>query len=112
MAGSAADGVVVVSHYSNHDTNPEMAGFVKRYSVRFNAEDQNAASGYDAMSILAQAIEKSRSFNPIVVSATLKAHKQWRGLAGLYDFAHYGDVVGHKLYIEEVKNGKFAPVDD
>ncbi|MBI5815641.1 MAG: ABC transporter substrate-binding protein [Nitrospinae bacterium] len=113
IAGKAAEGVVSASHFSMSDPIPEMAAFVAKYRARFKEEpEQNSARSYEAVSLLAQSLEKSKSFNPVVVASTFKVYKQWRGLTGLYDFTRYGDVTGHKLYLETVKNGKFELLID
>jgi branched-chain amino acid transport system substrate-binding protein len=67
-----------------------------------------AAQGYDAVRLLAWAIENSRSTVPLDIASTLKYMKKWNGVLGSYSFASNGDVKDKEIHIKVLSyNGKF-----
>jgi branched-chain amino acid transport system substrate-binding protein len=81
-----------------------------------NKDAQNFSSnyviyqGYEAAHILADAIEKTGSSEPILVASVLKYNYK-NGYAG-YIFDVNGLVINKNIYVKEFKNGKFLSVDN
>jgi ABC-type branched-subunit amino acid transport system substrate-binding protein len=70
-----------------------------------------AALGYDAVRLLAWAIENSRSTVPLDIASTLKYMKKWEGVLGSYSFASNGDVKDKEIHIKVLSyNGQFKKV--
>lgn len=112
IAGRSANGTIVVTVFNPDFSEPETLGFVKRFDLRYGfLPDTWAAQGYDAISVLAHAIEKTGSTVPIAISTNLQFLEDWKGVAGSYSFVSRGDIVDKKLFFKEVIDGKFAFID-
>jgi len=67
-----------------------------------------AAQGYDAVLLLAWAIENSRSTVPLDIASTLKYMEKWNGVLGSYSFTSNGDVKDKEIHIKVLSyNGLF-----
>jgi branched-chain amino acid transport system substrate-binding protein len=89
--------------------NPEMVDFIERFEARFGRRPDNSfiALGYDAVMILAQAIERAGTTDGPAVAQAMR-EMQFDLLSGRLD---WGDVEsGHETYKElfilEVQNGE------
>lgn len=108
LAGSSAEGVVTLTAYSPGDTQPEVPVFNKAFENRYNAvPDQYAAQAYDAVKLLAFAMQKAGSTVPGKVAQTLYNIKDWVGVTGVHTFDDNGDVVSKPMDFQVIRNGKF-----
>ena len=89
--------------------NPELQSankFVNAYEAMFKATpDSTAASGYDAMSILANAIEKAQSLDPAVIRDEIANTTNYQGATFI---SHY-DAKRHPIknvVINTIQNGQ------
>jgi branched-chain amino acid transport system substrate-binding protein len=69
-----------------------------------------SSQGYEALMLLANAIERSASADPVVVATTLKTNC-WKSLFGEVSFDAKGDVVGRAISIKRLQNNQFRTVD-
>jgi branched-chain amino acid transport system substrate-binding protein len=77
LAGPAAEGTTFTTNLNRDDPRPEVQGFLKRYRARAGTEaDMVGASAYDAVKILARAIEQAGTDAKAICGA----------LAGLRDY--------------------------
>ena len=91
-------GAYFSTHFSPKDTNPKVQDFVKKYQEKFKAmPDGMAPLGYDAMMVLAQAINTAGSTD---------GAKMRDALAGIKDF----DGVTGKITIDSKRNATKAAV--
>jgi branched-chain amino acid transport system substrate-binding protein len=108
IAGSAAEGTIVASPFDPKDPDPLTqefnAAFLREYGVM---PDADAAQGYDAVKVLAHAMEKAQSTVPAQVAKSLRSIKGWPGVTGPHTFDGNGDVVGKPIDIRRVRNGHF-----
>ncbi len=108
-AGPSAEGVVVATIF--HPDNPEPAAqafaeaFERRYGMR---PDSWAARGYEAVHLLAHAIEQAGTAAPDRVADALRQMDRYSGLNGAFGFDEKGDVVGKSLVTVVVRDGRFA----
>ena len=106
-AGGAAEGVYVASVFHPDDPRPETQAFREAFEARFGeAPDSWAARGYEAVRVLAEAMERAGSAVPDDVAAALRAGDV-HGVAGPYAFDDKGDVVGKRLVTAVVRGGRF-----
>jgi branched-chain amino acid transport system substrate-binding protein len=83
IGGSALDGCYFSTHFSVQDKNPKVQDFVKKYQAKFHAlPDGMAPLGYDAMTILAQAINTAGSTDGAKVRDALANVKNYPGVTG------------------------------
>jgi len=107
-AGEAAENMVVASIFNPLDANDTVQQFVQNYKKKYNEEPLKwAAQGYDALKLLAYALEKAGSREPSKVSAALKQTESWQGATGLHSFEDNGDVRDMPLILKQMKGGNF-----
>lgn len=98
IGGSAIDGSYFSTHFSPKDQNPKVQDFVKKYQAKFNSmPDGMAPLGYDAMLVLADAINTAGGTD---------GSKIRDALAGIKDF----DGVTGKITIDSKRNATKAAV--
>ncbi len=107
-AGAAAEGMVIITAYHPGDPDPLSKRFADRFFRKYGVlPDEMAAQGYDAVKLLAGAMEKARSTVPEEVAQALRTMKDWRGVTGITRFDRHGDVVGKGGDLVEVRGGRF-----
>src|SRR5437870_210636 len=83
IGGSAINGCYFSTHFSPQDKNPKVQDFVKKYQAKFHAlPDGMAPLGYDAMTILAQAINTAGSTDGTKIRDALTNVKDYPGVTG------------------------------
>jgi branched-chain amino acid transport system substrate-binding protein len=98
IGGSAIDGCYFSTHFSPQDKNPKVQDFVKKYHEKFKAmPDGMAPLGYDAMMILAQAINTAGSTEGAKVRDAFAKVKDYEGVTG-------------KITIDEKRNAQKSAV--
>ncbi len=112
LAGAAAEGVAVPTVYDPRTASSlSSLQFIENYQRRFKQmPDTWAAQGYDAVKLLAYAMEESKSSVPLVVATTLRYLEFWLGATGVHRFDRSGDMSGKLYRFNELKNGKFESV--
>ncbi|MCR5290205.1 MAG: ABC transporter substrate-binding protein [Treponema sp.] len=105
------DNVYVIS---NFDVNSEKEAFVKFKkaftSLHLYDVDQGAYQAYDALKVLAKAIEKAGSVKGTDIAKTLHENELWDEVAGPYSFEEDGDITGHDLIVKKAGNGEFTRI--
>ena len=83
IGGSAIDGSYFSTHFSPKDTNPKVSRLREKYQAKFNTmPDGMAPLGYDAMMVLAQAINTAGSTDGAKIRDALAAVKDFDGVTG------------------------------
>ena len=87
-AGKAADGSVVASPWFPGKDDAKVKQFIAAYKAKYNKEpDQFAAQAYDAMHIIAQALEKAGTVSDRKkFKDSLAAIKDFHGVTGTFAF--------------------------
>lgn len=83
--GGAANlnNVFFTNHYSSQDTDPAVQKFVTAYKAKYNVEpDSFAALGYDAMYLLADAVNKAGVAEGVAIKDALAATTDFKGITG------------------------------
>ena len=110
IARGAANDLYVASAVDPDAQTPEFLTFKERFHRRWGADPGYGASqGYEALMVLVDAGTESRTADPLIVAATLRAFK-WEGLFGEFTFSNSGDVEGRHISIKRMENGKFVTV--
>ena len=93
LAGEALYGSYAVADF-NADANDAAREFTKRYRERYGIYPDNFSSwAYDALHILALAMNNANSTEPEAVRKAILAIKGYKGLEGTYEFDARGDGV-------------------
>jgi branched-chain amino acid transport system substrate-binding protein len=112
VAGKAAEGTVVGSIFNPEDSRPETKDFIDKFSKVYNTPPTSyAAQGYDAVRLLAAAIEESGSTDPKAIAAKLRTFKEKPGAAGSHTFTDNGDDVGNLVVKKVIRHGEFQFID-
>jgi branched-chain amino acid transport system substrate-binding protein len=108
-AADVVEGVIYPQpHYNPESTDPKIQEFVAAYRKEFNTKpDIDAAFAYDALRIVAKAIEQSANY-PVDLRERI-ADVSMRGIIGDISFDSNGDV-DIRPEIFQIKGGKFVPV--
>jgi branched-chain amino acid transport system substrate-binding protein len=112
IAGPMAEGVIYSSRaYDSESNDPTIRKFVDGYRARYSdTPDVFAAYSYDAMRILALAVERNGVTSDDIRSG-LYSIKDFQGVCGLTSFDENGDVI-QPAFLKTVRNGKFVWLED
>ena len=110
IAGIAAEGVIFTTPAFYPDApDSTVRNFCSAYQKRFNSKPENfAAHGYDALMIIAYAIQKG-GFTSEGIKKELYKISNYQGISGITSFDINGDVMKPAM-IKQVKNGQFLPL--
>jgi branched-chain amino acid transport system substrate-binding protein len=101
--------VYFASHAYLRSKRPEMIGFVNAYRREYGTapESSFAALGYDALSLLADAIDRAGSTEPSAVTKALAETRGFKGVTGDISFTRPSRVPVVPVSIVGVRNGKY-----
>lgn len=109
----AAENLLVGSFFNPQGSSPKTQEFVKAFRLKYGQLPTSyAAAGYDAVTLLAAAIEKSDLTNPSTVAQGLRELGPWEGVMGVHQFDSQGDDIGNLVVLKRVKDGKFEYLKD
>ncbi len=110
LAGKDAEGVILTTDFSRQDPRQKVQDFIKNYKAKYGGgtPDFLAASSYDSVAVLADAIKRGGT-TPDQIKAALPATKI-DGIAGNVSFDSNREVV-KTIFLVKVQNGEFQYVD-
>jgi branched-chain amino acid transport system substrate-binding protein len=84
IGGDSVNGCYYTNHYSAEENRPEVKAFVDAYRKKYNGKtpDAMAILGYDAMRMMADAIQRAGSTEPRKIRDALAATKNFPGASG------------------------------
>ena len=107
LAGSALSGSYAVTDF-NRDSSPTAKEFAAKYEAAYKSTpDLFSAWPYDAVHVLALAINNANSLDPQKIRESLLSVKDYSGAEGLYNFDKNGDGL-HGYNIVKNDNGKIV----
>jgi branched-chain amino acid transport system substrate-binding protein len=105
-AGRALEGAMYFDYYDADSPSPENQAFVRKFRARYARNpDTWAAQGYDALRILAKAVEATGSANPLDLSYAIRFMDPWEGANGRYKFDERGELDDKPLFLKVYRNG-------
>jgi branched-chain amino acid transport system substrate-binding protein len=108
-AGPALEGSLYFDEYNVTSPSPENQAFVRKFRTRYGHDpDTWAAQGYDALHILAKAVQATGSANPLDLSYAIRFMDPWEGANGRYKFDSRGELEDKPIFLNVYRNG--APV--
>ncbi|WP_242825398.1 ABC transporter substrate-binding protein [Desulfitobacterium dichloroeliminans] len=106
--GAAAEGLLVGSFFNPQRPSSETQDFIEAFRQKYQQPPTSyAATGYDAVNLLAAALEKSDLANPTTVAQGLRDLGAWEGVIGVHRFDEQGDDIGDLIVLKKVKDGRF-----
>ncbi|MDZ5456891.1 ABC transporter substrate-binding protein [Azohydromonas lata] len=110
-AGDAGNQTIVPVLYRSSRLGGPNAAFVQRFrAVHGREPDHNAAQGYDAMLLLARAIESARTTRTSAVMSALHFMPYWLGVTGLHAFDARGEPRARHYEFQQLVNGRWQPL--
>jgi branched-chain amino acid transport system substrate-binding protein len=107
IAGPALEGVMFYDLYDVNSPTPENRAFVAKYRKRFGKDPGTyAAQGYDALRILAKAIQATGSTNSLDLAYAIRYMNRWEGANGPYKFDPTGELEDKDIYLKVYRRGK------
>jgi branched-chain amino acid transport system substrate-binding protein len=107
IAGDASEGLLVATPWFGGNQDEKVQGFVEKYKAEYGKDpDQFAAQAYDALYILADAIERAGSDDRDEIRDALAETKGFEGILGEMSFDKDGDIVMDPIVLT-IKDGTF-----
>jgi branched-chain amino acid transport system substrate-binding protein len=109
LGGEALNGSYMANHYSVDDPSPATQKFVNDYKARYNgtAPDAIGALGYDAMKVLADAIQRAGTTNGTKLRDAIAQTKGFQGVTGSININNERNAVKPAV-VFELQNGKYV----
>ncbi len=110
LGGDAVENkVIYYCGFTTDKPSKETEAFVTAYKAKYNEEpDMFAAQYYDAVMILAKAMEEAKSTDPAVYKAKLAALKDYPGVSGNTTIGPDREPIKSPVCLITVKDGKFS----
>lgn len=111
LAKQDAEGVILTTDFSRQDPRPKVQNFITNYKAKYGGTtpDFIAASSFDCVGILADAIKRSGA-TPDQIKAGFAGTKDHDGVAGTVNFDANREVV-KTIFMVKVDKGEFTYVD-
>jgi branched-chain amino acid transport system substrate-binding protein len=107
LAGRSLFGTYGVADYTP-DSSPEARAYADEYLKRYKAQPDNQSTWiYDALMILAKAINDAKSTDPQAIRQAIIAIKGYKGTEGTYNYDDKGDGL-HGYNVVKNENGKIV----
>jgi branched-chain amino acid transport system substrate-binding protein len=111
IGGEALNGAYYSNHFSVDDPTPAIQKFVSDYKSQYGAvPDALAGLGYDAASILFDAMRRANTTDPAKVRDAIAATKDFPGVTGLITLDEHRNAIKPAVVLQ-VKDGKLAYVE-
>ncbi len=112
MGGKASEGTIIGSVFNPYGDRSEVKNFMKTFSEDYKEiPSTEAALGYDAVKMLAAAIQNSDLQDRSTVAEELRKLGQWSGVSGIHELDKKGDDMGNLVVLKKLQDGKFAYLD-
>ncbi|HOR85410.1 MAG TPA: ABC transporter substrate-binding protein [Bacillota bacterium] len=113
IGGEAAEGTLVGSAFNPNSERPEVKSFITSFRQQYHLDPTaNAALGYDAVKMLAAAMEKAGTEDRASVADGLRDLGRWRGVCGVHELGETGDDLGNLVILKQLQNGKFVCLEE
>ncbi len=104
--------VILYCGFSSDQPSPETEKFITAYQAKYNEDpDMFSAQYYDAVMILAKAMEEAQSTDPSVFKEKLAQLKDYPGVSGKTTIREDREPLKSPVFLLTIKDGKFALED-
>jgi len=105
----ASHGIIYPYPYDPESTLPSVTLFINKYQKEYGElPDNTAANAYDALMVLATALQQG-SENPDEVKKAILNINNFHGASGLINFDENGDIK-QDILIKQIQNGEFITI--
>jgi branched-chain amino acid transport system substrate-binding protein len=107
------EGAMYFDIYNPESLRPQNQEFVRAFRARYGRlPDAWAAQGYDALHILARAVRKTGSVNPLDLSYAIRFMDKWEGANGSYKFNGRGELEDKPIYLNVYRHGEPVTIQE
>ena len=110
LAGDAAEGVIASLPGVPTEQMPGGPDFIKRFTAKYGPIQLYAPYCYDAMMVMAEAMQRANSVDPKVYVTELP-RISYPGVTATIAFDHKGDLNGGAITIYQMKAGKWQALE-
>ena len=105
-AGSGLEGAMYYEIYDEGRESPENQAFIRKFRAKYGkTPDAWAAQGYDALLMLAKAVNDTGSRNPLDLSYAIKYMDPFEGANGRYKFTSSGELEDKPIFLKMYQQG-------
>ena len=109
LGGNAVEGSISYCGFSPEQPTAETAKFIEEFQAKYgNEPDMFNAQGYDAVMIIADAIDKAGSADPKVFKDSMAQTKDFPGVSGVTTFRENREPLKSPVYLLQVKDQKWT----
>ncbi len=111
LSGGAGEGALFAAAFNPRSDRKVVKDFVAAYRKYYKTEDDPhlyVAWAWDAIMVLAKAIEKAPSYTRKAVRDELGKTKDFEGVTGVFSYNNCGDAIKKEATIMEMKGGKYV----
>lgn len=109
LGGNAVEGSISYCGFSPEQPTAETAKFIEEFQAKYgNEPDMFNAQGYDAVILLADAMEKASSADPKVFKDTMAQTKDFPGVSGVLTLRENREPIKSPVYLLQVKDQKWT----
>ncbi len=110
LGGEAAEGIVFTTHEGIYGDSPKGAAFVEAYEAQFGKQPDNvfAALGYDAIRLIADAINRAESLEGEAIRDALGNTEGYEGVTGTISYPDDSRIPRKSVALIQVENGEFT----
>ncbi len=106
--GVTTEGLLVGSFFNPQRPGSRTQDFVEAFQREYQQPPTSyAAAGYDAVTLLAAALEKSDLTHPATLAQELRDLGPWEGVMGVHRFDGRGDDIGDLVVLKKIRDGRF-----
>ena len=107
LGGPATNGTLMCQTYHPSSKDPLIAGFTERFQKKYGRlPDPNAAQSYDAILIIAAAMEKAGVKDRSKIRDAIAETRDFKGVTGKITFDNTGDAPRDMMIIQ-IRDGKY-----
>jgi branched-chain amino acid transport system substrate-binding protein len=108
-SNGAADGLIVPSSFVDSSTEPKVKEFVQEFKKEYHTvPNAQQAFGYDAVLLLADAIERAGSTDREEVRDALGSTKDFQGVQGSFTYRNSGDNTTPSVHVLQLTDTGFV----
>lgn len=109
IGGKSLDGSFFSNHYSKFDPDPRIQAFVKAFTTKFPGHEPDglAAAGYDAMGVLADALQRAPDTQGPALRDAIAATKGYAGVTGTFSIDENRNARKAAVVLKVAAGGQF-----
>jgi ABC-type oligopeptide transport system substrate-binding subunit/ABC-type branched-subunit amino acid transport system substrate-binding protein len=112
IAGEQAKNIILPTFFDPLQPVEKTRLFVRMFVQKYGTQpDAFAASGYDAILLIADAIEKSGSFLPVEIATTLHLIQDFHGVTGTFSMNENGGIKSKAVFVKKSSIDDFQYVE-